>query len=354
MRKIRAAISLLALSTSLGVSLPRAGAQEISLEAIRQAWARREESVRSIRVKYSEKQLFAKGTTENSPKSDTTSDSSYQVLIKGSMMRFESKRPVWYDRYSYSRPGGGVSVFDGKKIVSLSIAGGVNPFPTASVGKSTRPNITTVLTHWPIFATFRPFDPHLGVLSDQKWELDKTRAMINDSECLVLKYTPSYQKIYWVDANTFKVVRTALENEGLLAYQIDLFYKKDNRIGEVLAGWRLVVLYPDQTTDFTSDVVVSELTLDGPDEPDDFRLEIPAGTRVSDDTLKHDYILRKDRTKRFILPEEDIKATYEELATSEMGDLLLQRPGRRPWLVPVVIGTLAVASFAFYFWRRLK
>jgi hypothetical protein len=103
--------------------------------------------------------------------------------------------------------------------------------------------------------------------------------------------------------------------------------------------------------------LVSDFELNVPIEPQEFKLEFPRGTWVTEEENSAGYIVKDGGKRRQITGDELVSgATYEDFANSETGGLAALKEGERRqrfWLLLAVPTTLG-AAIVYFLIRRTK
>jgi hypothetical protein len=141
----------------------------------------------------------------------------------------------------------------------------------------------------PLLLCYRPF--HAEIIGEKASNLRMTGqvAIVGGRRCVSLEHFTSLANpagerfIYWVDPERdYSVARITLQNHKIVLLQIDIRYSRDTDHGWVPTSWTTVNRRSDGTLDEERDASVREYRFNEVFKDDEFIVDFPAGTVVTD------------------------------------------------------------------------
>lgn len=220
-------------------------------------------------------------------------------------------------------------------------------YPSGHINRAKNPTAIRNPQVLPILIAYRAFDREIGVFDANKLTLTKDKGVVEDRQCLILKYM---EKMIWVDtARDYVPTRYYELEQGVTTRRIDIKYIADVQHGWVPTSWNNVSLKGNGDTQGSVRASVAEYSIGKPISKETFDVHYPPGTWVRDYVKDESYILREDGTRRMVLKSENGK-DYTDLIQTNSPNLTRRR---FPWIVG--IGTLLLAVVvAVLFYRILK
>ncbi len=318
----RAAIAVFAAIASL-VTVRSLYAEQVGMDRITAAWKARESRIRTATFRWTGSLTLEKGyksdrpgtlpDTPPVPPRDVTLECHGYLAVAGNRFRFEREGTRWSSIKGEVVPNTEINTFDGKVDI---LHGRVNmPYPpdarimhrekgseTSSVG------VLAPLLYMKGTEELRREWSDFTVLPEQ--------SRVGDRPCLLLR---TGEAALWVDAQRdflpLRFVRGSM--------QVTMSYQRDAKHGYVLSGWQC---------DFRASHAIAsviEYAINPTLPADHFTIrEFPPGTWVTDMRGKTqiEWIVRKDGTRRVILPSER-KVPYEQLIEHEDPGSAVSAPG---------------------------
>ena len=326
-------------------------------DALRQAWRRRQDAVKTARFEW-------QGDCQMRPWSSEAPLVPIQLpgvfMLDGNKCRYSTRQINLQDKVADRTEGGYLSTFDGRRSMSLT-DGKVG---VQSVGIIHAPQAYDDIRNIHLLAVtlcLRPLDPsfHGGVqLSD--FDVVSRNETIDNRPCVLLRQRSGASEggivhLLYVDpAREYVVLRWAEQVNGQLSAQIDITYASDRTIGWVPSAWSLVLMSSGVITERATDSV-NEYALNEPLSDKLFAINFPAGTYVDDRPAGTKYLLKHGGEKRLIAPVERRRgATWEQLMTTEYGKAGLRTERWSVWTLTVAIGGFVGLCVVIYLVRRWR
>ena len=307
----------------LGLGAARAhaaeSAQPPTLEAVLDAWNKREDRLRSLQVVWRERRWEKKGwylhpgqsksfnpNGVTDPPKDLEYDVEASLVVDGDRRRHAYRHSNWDYGPRYDGLKDAVNVFDGKVARRFSPPGCVLPFPDGIISTAWEPRSDLWLT-----ACLLAVRPSWGLSSDRSGlEIAKGDALLDRTPCLVLEVRRKSQLLesYWCESKAPFVVRRRLAfgEEGVIAGQMDITYEYDKRHDTPLpSGWKTTAMKAASPY-MLGQCRVGACVVNPPLSDTEFSLEFPVGTRVLDATAptRTEYIMLEGGRRRPVQAEE--------------------------------------------------
>ncbi len=246
------------------------------------------------------------------PPHDVTYEERGYLAVAGSRVRDQREGMQWDGTRKELVPRTEINAFDGR--VDILHAPVRDPYPDARIMEREKASEAAYLGLLAPLLYLKGTEELRREWSDLTVVPEQSR--VGDRPCILLR---SAQAALWVDAERdFLPLRLTRGS-----VQLTMSYQRDTRHGYVLSGWQ---------HDFGKWHVVAQVTeyAINPTLPaDHFTIrEFPPGTWVTDMHGKEQkqWIVRKDGTKRVILPSER-KVPYEQLIEHEEPGSAVSAPG---------------------------
>lgn len=352
------------------------GQTPVTLETIAKAWQDRQDSIRSARFAWIERETVPKGRISSLiaelpgaqdrlkhmgiapgaivPPEDTTHDVPASITLDGEKLRYERAQQQWSGKQNAFVTLPRITVFDGTVGKIFHPTGPCYaPWPDGLIGRNYPDSGSLHLS--PLIMTLRPSFPRMNIINIQTMSLTGRRVEINGRPCLEMEsQLGNYVQRVWVDlSRDYVVVRSlGLVNEQVRT-KIDIGYRQDTKKRWVPEKWDILTLLPNGKLESSGRATVMSYELNATVELAAFDIKFPPGTRVTDTRdpkSQVNYILKEGDKKRMIMPEE-IGATYEQMINSEPGEARGKRARSFfSWPVAVASGITVVAG-GLLFWR---
>jgi thiol-disulfide isomerase/thioredoxin len=314
----------------------------LSLDEIHAAWRKRQESIHSIRIKWTEAQTIPRGrggVKDNLPvpPQDTTNEIKRELVLDGEKTRESWDGTEWDDMRDEFVPNsfwtasdGHTSrlffeVFKGSPISS-------HPFPSGSIGNghgllSVDGNYHIEL---PLFSV-RPLDPLMGCTRNP-WGKEPTgpvelsTRMLGEWECTVIGQSfGAIRREIWVDRKAdCSIRRYLITHGGNIFYQIDATFARDDKAGWLPASWHIDSWLGNVHAlrhALSASANVTKLEVNPTIDVAEFRPKFPVGTMVNDGPKGEAYLVKPDGSSRIVLFEENSAGIkYDRLLATETGE----------------------------------
>lgn len=384
-----AALSLALMSLALVLSalgpVPAAIGGEAALPTIgdiEQAWQRREARFRSGSFVWKEVKVMARGSVYSGkgrgigpapmpsdegpiPPSDGTYEYQRTLKFEGPKLRYSENEAVWSSLRKEVLSKERDNLWDGKLGNRLSKEEPADAFEYRGSVRANSFLITAMLAVQPILAHCRPSLSE--VMQLRRLSVTGRRGTVDNSSCIVVEGSPGLDRTsgvnrsIWVDPQRdFIILRWRSELAGKVLEQIDVFYVEDPAHGWLPSRWKRIEHGSDGRFRTSVEATIVEQSVNAQMKADDFRLEFPPGTLVSDQTATSEdyqkFFVLADGTRRIVTAQEMRRIiTAEELARTEPGQAGLAP--RKRWrgsfvALNVFLGLLLVTGIGVYLYRR--
>ena len=348
MRSLLVLVLLLAL-------LPLDATAEPIPVALRQAWQRRQDLVKTARFEWkSDCQKRSNSASEPIP----VHRPAVIFMLAGRRCRYST--PL-IDLANAASPTQGeyLSTFDERRSMQL-VSHRTKRAGTGIIYAGQEYEDVNNINFHAVTLCFRPLDPrfHQGQdLSD--YSLAPSQEVVEGVRCVVLRSrTSSFRSTVmhslWVDpSRAYVIVRRTCEVDGRLSTQLDIDYAVDEVAGWVPSAWHTWFMFHNGSVGSQCTATVKSYSLNEPLEDENFVIDFPVGTFVDDRASGAQYLLRRNDEKRLIAPVERRRgATYEQLMATEYGKAGLRQGWMSRRLLIVAIGAFFVLCVVLVAWRR--
>jgi hypothetical protein len=260
------------------------------------------------------------------PPADNTHDGKGTLLIDGNKCRVFSKGQAWSIPSKSFQKTMSDSVFQDGKTISLNRFS-PNPAPLGFIQKDQSNFYAKDVAQWPLRAAFRGADPNVMNRVDiGAFTLARrvTLSGVSMVEVVQEKNEIHGEAKMWVDPSQDFAARRyeRYARDGKLQQRLLINTRKDASGVWVPNSWSVVV-YKGTKLTRAVEVKVGELSINAAAQPDDFRLDFPVGTKVSDSTGPEirDYIIRESDSRE--IPRQELGQKYSDLLRTEPGELVL-------------------------------
>lgn len=197
-------------------------------------------------------------------------------------------------------------------------------FPTGIVRDAAYSLDTDMTDFQPVLLSVQPFHPQLGRISRSNVREINRGPVLDGREMAAINVSgnaSSLSQELWLDPQRqHAVVRISKTNsKGRLLSQIDLDCQRTPS-GEFLPdSWTIQGFDDNRVLRRQVTATVQRWEFERSLDDDDFRIDFPAGTVVTDVRSDEDYVVKPGNVKRVIL-SDDRNATYEQWLASESGE----------------------------------
>jgi hypothetical protein len=380
-----AAILVLTIAQTFCFS-SRLSAQEQNdalLARVLQAWQERQDRTKSLRFRWSGQKTYPKGAIPSrvtsrpgdaskavTPKEDTTFETHHSLALDGDRIRYHNENKIWSHPRQEFLPQVYDCSYDGRDCKQFWPRGAVAHPKGVLRSESFNVEMNNVNAR-PVLMTYRAMSPHVQLPHASELRLLKERAILDGHSCLILEQHPKFGQrrlvTMWVDPDRdYSIVRLLSSAEQKSVLQLTVNYRHDPDYGFVPVSWEVTRGGSSGDEKQSSSAVVSEYNLNVPIPLDEFRIDFPPGTVVTDQKSAAGgkrsnepklYVAKEGDRKRLITNEELAKATYEQLLTSETGEALKPQPFWKSWMpntLTVVVLLLTIIAFWLLLQTRLR
>lgn len=341
------------------------GEGEQLLETVRAAWAKRETTARTVRVRWRTEELIPKGgitlvlpaleRREPLPTQDTVNKGRVEIVLAKDNGRLTFDRALWdTSAKAFQRDSTDVALRGG---ICTSRSKNVSITPVGNVSKTSWRAACDVLT-WPVFASFRGVTSvelaadigqfaaaRIGHGADRSlWELTTARTEVKGHTRLLVDARHEYLPVRY----------EAFDRTGQLIRLITVMHARDAKGSWVPSSWQVstyrngaLARRATCTTDFV------EVGGEVPDST--FDIEFEPGTYVFDSTGENlkTSIVRDGKPPREVLPSER-GAAFAELVATEPGELAATTGTSSSWVFLTVIGAIIAGIVTLVAFRRVR
>ena len=373
------------IAAAVGVLAPLAAAAQgpVTAEAIVAAWQRRQDKVQSLKVEWTERQTYPKGSISKgipqrwkdkaalegkpnlfdlfAPAEDTTIEVHATVLLDGAKMRYEHDRQQFSFETKKFELIPYVSTFDGTTAKLFNPQGGLmDHYPVGQIQDIKRNFDTNNLFVKPVIQHFRGIHPQMLMHEAEDLKITGRRVVIDGRACVeidwVKRRSDTVTNRLWLDpARDFAMARYAILYDGRPAYKIDVRYRADPDVGWAPSEWEVVLFFDDGSVEESVRSTVTAFAINLPLPASEFDVEFPLGSFVDDVPNKTKHVIKYTGQKRVIERNELSGAEgYERWMETDQGEAVPGGPRRRwvPALTWIVVGLGATALLACSLYRR--
>lgn len=348
-------------------SLPMEAAAEGVPDALRKAWQRRQDLVKTARFEWQSTCDERPARTPQEAANSSTVPDLVTIRLPGVFM-LDGKKC----RYSTSQinlrgvadptEGEYLSTFNGRQSRHL-FSGKAKSINQGVVHSAPKYNDMGNIHFRALTLCLRGLDANFHGSAEflSSLEVVSREQVVDGRQCnlLRLKSERSQQDVVHslaVDpAREYVVVQHAVQVKGRLSSQLDITYREDPIVGWVPNGWHVIRLDRNGVVASRAKSVVSDYGLNEPLSDELFTIEFSPGTYVEDRASGTKYLLRSGGDQRPILAVESRRgATWEQLMATEPGKAGLRQDGVSRRTLIVAIGAfvgLCVVVLVVRRWR---
>jgi hypothetical protein len=322
------------------------------IQTILQAWKKRQEQVRSLKIvckgKKTRSKLDITGPDSDGvhdvPEEGFTFDSERIIRLCGDKLHFEEIGKSWDGDRRELEPSHWGYAFDGNnwRLLFHSFSES-RPSGGSVYNKDSRIPYNTVVL--PVLLLYRPYKSEWA-FHPERFQVTQTNVVIRGVRCVQLEAEIPREKSVewiWVDPEKqFLIQRYAKGTPSSIHFQIDFQYKKFDSNEWVVSGWEHGSYLGNTTVIQSFRGIVTECKMNRGDDHDCL-LTFPPGTWVTDYTKTSaegnysTYLIKRDGSNRPILESEIRSATYEQLMNSDPGTIFSSSSFNSKWLyIPVL------------------
>ncbi|MBX9626048.1 MAG: hypothetical protein K2X82_19785 [Gemmataceae bacterium] len=326
----------------IGLGLTSAGIADAqpkppTIDEIKQAWQRRQDEIKSLRMTYNEVRTQPKGSLEffgvppersgPQPPRDLRLTGQGVVTLDGTRFRLRTERQRWSVEESRVGVAEDESVYSGDKNVSLMVKSPGRSQPDAEITKRQRPLEGLEYTYLPITCYARGQNPRFAPLDLDEYEVADRSPVVNGQRCVELvkanRGNAGGSHVLLDPNRGFTLLRYWLVNRGRVTLRLDVQYAAAGGLDCAPASWDYAITTPAGEPIESKQVKVEVLEINPNLASTEFDLSLPPGTRVYDEYNGQAtrYVVRSDGQPGPAVPDAS-HPTYEQLAAladSEVG-----------------------------------
>lgn len=334
-------LALLAFAWLLATGSSFVVAQDVTLDAVTQAWKATQQKVRSGTFRWETRQWLAKGSRTAplsavvQPENELTLTYDRTLTFSNGKVRYESEGPHWDPRQKQYVDRCQEYTWDGETAARYT---GDADTPDASLYNSNVMLANSELR--PIQNAFRMFEPTWFVFDSDKYSIAPSRETVDGLRCWSIETAPKLMRekvskgrkplkaVYTVcPERNYTVVRYAAMNEatGIATLELQIEHSFDEPTNVWVPSAWTITHYGKRGPSEIETSTVREYSLNEAVADDQFAADLPGDTLVTDMRTTKDgeaetYILRVDGQKRAITRDELLRgATHHELVATESG-----------------------------------
>ncbi|MBX9583363.1 MAG: hypothetical protein K2X87_23930 [Gemmataceae bacterium] len=359
---MRRSVSL-AVSTLLSFAGVASGQQRHSIDEIKQAWQRRQDDIRAVRMTWTEVHTLPKMFFDLLPgRADTKKPpTDLQLAGRGALTFDDHSLRLSVERRSWSVVHGKVmdleevNTYQGDRDTVLTIRSTVVDYPDAHISKKPKAGGAVEYTVWPAVCYARGRNPKFTPIELEEFNLTTNLSVADGRRCVELvrasRFHTSRELLLLDPARGFVLVRYSVTTDGRVTTRLDVRYASDPVRGWVPKSWDYAVSTPTGALVEANQVNVEAFGINPDLDANTFHLTLSSGTRVYDeyDGPAKQYVIRADGGPGTAVPDS-AHPTYERLTE------LAEKGGR--WVpqsrVAVIAGVAVLLStvVTVWWWRR--
>lgn len=307
------------------------------MNEIEGAWQRKQSAVTSARFVWKTTRTDTKGAytsavrrvdpdTEAFPPQDTTYSLREEIVFDARRGRHTTKGQAWDFSGKRLVPRDDVRVLGADSVATLSDSIEGIRGKQGAIYQRDHPFLG--ITARPVIYCLRAFAPNFGGVQSGSLSFEGN-VEINGID-VVLLHDQQGLKFYVDPSRDYVVLRhSGIRPGGEPRFQLDIDYDREESIGWIPSGWRLIEYGDEGNARIVMSCEVVDYSLNEPLSEDLFEIIFPEGTRVFDQRTRRDYVVGSS-------------------AESGFGG------GRRLWIVYIVVGLLLVAIIVVARRRRQR
>lgn len=325
----------------LAVYPSSAFAEDVTLDLVTQAWKQAQEKVHSATFRWETRKWMAKGSQDplglgrQLPEDDVTLDYDRTLTFSQGRLRYENSGSHWNAIKQEWVNRREIYTWDDEKATRYN---GDKESASAFILDDNIMLANTELR--PIQMMYRMHEPHWYVFDAHEFEISPSNEAVNGVQCWnietarrilrekIAKNLEPLKAVYTVcPARDHGVVRYVAMNDanGMPTLEIEIEQAFDEEFDVwVPTAWTITRQRNHSPIEIETSTV-RDYSLNSRIDDDEFALELPAETMVSDTRVSNvggpkDYVVRPDGQKREVTREEMLRgATRRELARTETG-----------------------------------
>lgn len=311
-----------------------------TMDEILRAWKARQDKATTARFEMKVERTLPKGSStlllqmsgfgpkepasNLDPPQDIIVNGTSKVSMNGPKMRYSFDVPAWnrikhktYDEHY-------IDVFDGQlcKFLRNPNEPNTQDYPAAVISNGTRANAALQFSIVPIVWAIRGDDPNYYNLLNG-FKPTGQAVSIGNTTCVELQMkrpNSDNREVFYLDSSRdYIVVRKVTIDGGVPTWQMDISYMPDRIVGWVPQSWEYIIRGATMNSIIEAERrFVSHYEIGNPIGNSEFDIELPAGTRVMDNTKQRSvqYVIQEGPKKGRIIPS-DQSPTYQELQIPE-------------------------------------
>lgn len=333
-------------STFVGVPQQPGGEDMASITA---AWKVRGEEIRSFRVEWEDDEFQPKGAMTSlksepiMPPKDTVFHLRGSLAVAGEKIADSHTDYVWSSFTGQCDPSTNRSVFRDRVGKALVRRDG-EEYPTGTLNDA--PKNTTNLHFLPFFMAFRPALRFAGVYDPETAYIRSS--YLRDGERVVVVRTSDHggyaEDVHLIPSDKFKIIKYESFSRGRQILKMNIQYHPNSEYHWQPSSWTTSWWSPQGKLMWSCSVRVTRCEINIPINEEEFELDFPAGTLVTD-IPKQTMFLALDRDRTRPISRDDfakglaIRAMLEEDRAASSGRSFALRT---TVMLAVAFGTLAV------------
>lgn len=355
---------LLVVWAALGVAGTITGQ---SVDEIKQAWQKRQDPIKTLRVSWSEVNTLPKGLIDQAlpnanpkapnPPTDLRLPGRGMVSFDEQSLRAELTRSRWSVPHRKVMETEETNVFKEGKNTALLTKSTVVTHPSATIERRKKPADIMEYTFWPVTCFARGLSPTFAPFDLNDYELTGKRPTVAGRKCVELAHktrTTNTTHFLELDAERgFLLLRYFTLTNERMTLRLDITYSPDPALGWVPKSWDYAATSETGMPIGSRQVTRADWETNPELGADTFVNPLPPGTLVHDSTGGDavQYVVRDDGRSGPPVLDAD-RPNYDQLT-----DLARSAARRERWwlITGVVAGALALIALAFTLskrWRR--
>jgi hypothetical protein len=358
--------TLILAAALVALACPTTGfSQQVTLEAIREAWTARQEKCKTVRVAWSSQIVVPKGhftyialaldpkDQGPYPPNDATLDSNHEMLLDGEQYWIRRTGQAWCAQQKQFKKVEDEHYLSKTKQVKYSTLSEGRFHREANIHKTDYklPELE-VSAHFPVLCAVRGAfgrEPFGDILS--AYELTSRTATIGGRTCVELVQRSRTQETVdslWLDPKRdMALVRRVKLHKSNVTHQLDITLEEHRGIGWLPKAWKSVSMRPEGSLFESMSCTLTSIEAGITTVPGDFDPVFSPGTHVIDRTEKNstEFVVQPDGEEGGRIPTRQLP-TYEQLAATPS-------PSRTVWpYLASGMATLAVLVAGVWVWNR--
>jgi hypothetical protein len=356
------AVWVLSATTSPVWGQDNPGAGRAVTDRARAAWESRQARAKAFRVRWTEELTRHKGYFAlllpppgggAYPARDLLGTTTCTLSVDGGKVKYAYQGTNWSPKEQSLKPTTYAGAFVEGESTTFSNPMGDEPYPQAVLQNARKSDDVSAVAVLPVVLALRGTHPEFVRRDLAAYEPTGRRVPVESRSCDELVFetrTDGLRELLYLDPEReFVPVRLDTFVKDTLTFRLTVTYDADPAVGWHPRAWTSVAQSPAGVPLESARTRVTEFAVNPALPPDEFRIDLPPGTRVLDQRNGADvqYVVRDDgRAGRAVPSQSD--PSYDDLRAAGPD----RSPIVRIAIAGATVAAVAIAAAAIWYWRR--